>query len=599
MSSLRRSDAPPSLEASNQAQIDDLVQRNRTLEYTNSKLNEKLIVETNRSKEAVQDFQKRWHQQENLLREECEDYLAYYRFVQLSTVSALEMERVNVLSEQKALREEKLLRLQRDFRVAMFHVKERELEERVVELEDENERMVIERKALASALSNKLAEVVAQLRLKAGQIAKLSSERDVVEKDVSELREQNARLQTSLASTSSKLERMALQLEGAQSSRSELENINEDLKRKNYDLQRQIDKWQRLEHKSDTELDSLRERNGELEFEVKELQDNLTKEKESHAKIADKEQRRIERLKATTMEWKETAEARQGDLEDARIELAELRKELEELKSEQVRASVELSPAKAKKATTRTKKSTSTDSEAEQAPKGNRPTSRRKKGTASESETHEIQEVPPPPAKAFRKPKRMSPVVEEEEGTDEVVAVESPPAKAKEKEVATSKPKPRPKPRKKVVDIPDDEPAPVPTTKNQRKRKASADESDAESEKPVKKIVKTATNSERSRTTDPAAKKSSMRAASEEPTNTTVDPLQKTKKRKINVFAGGGSQSSQLGFDFNLGVNGFNIPTTLTPVKEAEGPVPNRTVSGVMSGLGITGLIRGRMGGTR
>jgi len=45
--------------------------------------------------------------------------------------------------------------------------------------------------------------------------------------------------------------------------------------------------------------------------------------------------------------------------------------------------------------------------------------------------------------------------------------------------------------------------------------------------------------------------------------------------------------------------NDFNIPTSLTPVKETEGPVPNRTVSGLTGGLGITGLLRDVMGGTR
>lgn len=181
MLSLGYSDAPPSLETANQAQIDDLVQRNRTLEYTNTKLSEKLAVETNRSKEAVQAIQTRWHEQDKLTREECEDFLAYYRFVQLRTVSALETERLNVLAEQKALREEKLLRLQRDFRVAMFYSKERESEEKVLELEEENERMVMERKELASSLRNKLAEVIAQLRMKNDEIADLNSERDVVE----------------------------------------------------------------------------------------------------------------------------------------------------------------------------------------------------------------------------------------------------------------------------------------------------------------------------------------------------------------------------------------------------------------------------------
>ena len=181
MSSLRRSDTPPSLEVANQVQIDDLVQRNRALEYLNNRLNDRLSAEANRSKEAVQDFQKRWHEKEKSLREECEDFLAYYRCAQLSTVSALETERMNVLNEQKALREEKLLRLQRDFRITMFYAKERELEERIMELEEENERMASERKELALVLKKKLSIIIAQLQSKDVEIENISSERDVAE----------------------------------------------------------------------------------------------------------------------------------------------------------------------------------------------------------------------------------------------------------------------------------------------------------------------------------------------------------------------------------------------------------------------------------
>lgn len=181
MDSLRRSDAPPSLEAANQAQIDDLVRRNRTLEHTNKKLSEQVSAEVERSKEAVLEIQKQWQEQEKQWREETEDLLACYRYVQLRTLSELETERLSVLNEQKTLRKEKLLRLQRDFRITMFHAKERELEERIVELEEENERMVVERRELASALKKKFVELIAQLRLKDSDIADLNSERVVVE----------------------------------------------------------------------------------------------------------------------------------------------------------------------------------------------------------------------------------------------------------------------------------------------------------------------------------------------------------------------------------------------------------------------------------
>ncbi len=181
MAGLRRLDAPPSLEAANQAQIDDLVRLNRTLEYTNNKLSEQLSAEGERSKEAVLEIQKQWREQEKAWREECEELLACYRIAQLRTASDVETERANVLNEQKALRREKELRLQRDLRITMFHAKERELEEHIMELEEENESMVAEREELGLTLRKKLAELVTQLRLKDSEISDLSSERDAIE----------------------------------------------------------------------------------------------------------------------------------------------------------------------------------------------------------------------------------------------------------------------------------------------------------------------------------------------------------------------------------------------------------------------------------
>jgi predicted nucleic acid-binding Zn-ribbon protein len=79
--------------------------------------------------------------------------------------------------------------------------------------------------------------------------------------------------------------------------------VNEELKRKNYDLQRQIDKWQRLEDKSDAELDSVHKRKSELEVELKELRDRLARAKEDGSKALEKEKKRVERAKEAALGW--------------------------------------------------------------------------------------------------------------------------------------------------------------------------------------------------------------------------------------------------------------------------------------------------------
>ncbi|KAF9450876.1 hypothetical protein P691DRAFT_725087 [Macrolepiota fuliginosa MF-IS2] len=618
MTSFRRSDAPPSLEAANQAQIDDLVRRNRTLEHTNKKLSEQVSVEVDRSKEAVLEIQKQWHEHESHWREETEDLLACYRYVQLRTVSELESERLNVLNEQKALRKEKLLRLQRDFRITMFHASERELEERIVELEDENERMIEERKELAVELKKRFAQLIAQLRLKDVEIADLNSERDVADKDVGKVREEHAHLQASLASTLSKLERITLQLEGAQSSRSELESINDELKRKNHDLQRQLDKWQRLENKGEAELDTLRKRKIELEVEVKELRDRLDEAGDENTKALEKERKRVERMKETTLEWQQTAESYQTELEETKTKLNSLHKELSQLRSQISTKPPPQPPAKPTPSRSKKKPTpvTVTDSEVEidaeaEGAEHNAPKKRgrRKKGSsnASENEIDQIREAsaPPPPAaakKAAKKSRRMSPVVEEdEEGGSEA---EDPPmktnAKGKGKEKGKGQDKEpaklKPKANTKPVEVSNTE-APPPKAPTQRKRKASADpDNERGSEKPGKKAKTTSragAGSTRGGDHDRATEDQNRE-------NIGVDPVQKPKRRKINLFAGAGSQSSQLGgFEF-LGSNGLggglNIPTELSPV--TDGPIPNRAISSsVMSSLG--GLIKNRMGGVR
>jgi hypothetical protein len=312
----------------------------------------------------------------------------------------------------------------------------------------------------------------------------------------------------------------------------------------------------------------------------------------------------------------ETAKERQRELKDAKKELTTLRRELEKSRVQQ--APVNPTP-KSNKATPGSKKAPSaTDSEAEQeVPKRRRRVPRRN-GTASASDTDEVQEVVPPPHKPSQKTRKMSPVVEEED-VNEAEEITTLPAQTKEKEAEVTKPKPRPKPKPKpqtkAVEIPDDEePVTPPLLATKRKRKASAEGSDVESEKPDKKVAKTASKAERTRAPDSVAKKTSTRAPSEPPASTAADPVQKQKKRKVNLFADAGSQPSQLGFEFGLGVgtirgpeylytnislqtNGFNLPTTLTPVRDVDGPVPNRAISGVMSAMGS--MLRGRMGARR
>ena len=172
----------PSLEASNQPQIDDLVQRNRTLEHTNKKLSEQLAQEHSRSKEAVLSLQTQWDINQTQWKKTCEDLLGSYRIVQKRIQVELEKERVNTLKEMKITREEKLLRLQRDFKITLFRMKGEELERKMEDVEDEKMRLMEENGLMVQKMQRKCADYVIKLRDMQALLAR--TEKEMEEKEV-------------------------------------------------------------------------------------------------------------------------------------------------------------------------------------------------------------------------------------------------------------------------------------------------------------------------------------------------------------------------------------------------------------------------------
>lgn len=167
---------PPSLEASNQSQINDLVQRNRTLEHKVKKLSEQLAMEDSRAKEAVAKIRDEWKLKELEWREGCDTLQACYGIVQLRNNLEMEKERMVVLKEMEVVRKEKIKSLQRDFRITMFQAKEAELEGRITELEDEREVALAEYEENVKRLTKTCEGHIAQLKGK-------DKEMDVVEQE--------------------------------------------------------------------------------------------------------------------------------------------------------------------------------------------------------------------------------------------------------------------------------------------------------------------------------------------------------------------------------------------------------------------------------
>jgi len=127
----------PSIEAANQSQINDLIQRNRTLEHTTKKLSAQLAEEANRSKAYVKEIQDKHEANQKQWKESCEDVLASYRIVQKQLEVELEKERYATLAEMGVTREEKLQRVQRDHKIKLFQMHDEELERRLEDAEEE------------------------------------------------------------------------------------------------------------------------------------------------------------------------------------------------------------------------------------------------------------------------------------------------------------------------------------------------------------------------------------------------------------------------------------------------------------------------------
>lgn len=94
----------------------------------------------------------------------------------------LEKERVNTLKEMGITREEKLLRLQRDFKITLFQVKEEELERRVEDAENEKKRLIEMNGLVVQKMQDKCADYA--IKLRDAQASLSRTEKEMEEREV-------------------------------------------------------------------------------------------------------------------------------------------------------------------------------------------------------------------------------------------------------------------------------------------------------------------------------------------------------------------------------------------------------------------------------
>ncbi|KAJ7707707.1 hypothetical protein B0H17DRAFT_528620 [Mycena rosella] len=600
-----RASGVPSMAASYNPHIDDLVQRKRTLEHTNKKLTDEVALEADRHKREVKDLQTQWHEERLSWREGCNRLISCHHLAHLRLSAKLSTAEAALLKEMELCRQEKVARLHRDFQITMFRIREAELDAQVEDLED----------ALQEARrgqSSHFSELEDRINSQKEEIGSLEEEKTAAENELLQLRESYSRLQVSAESAKTKLERVTLQFDGAQTTNAELERKNDELKRANADIKRQLDRWQNLETKGGEEVETLRKQRIDLEVDVKALEGRLEKkEAELH-----KAKTKVAQFKDNIGEFERYINERRDEMKDVESQLAKAKKQIERLQI---------------------------DLDAERAA---RPTSPLKSSpTVSEDEVADgFTEVPPPsspvqppskkprsksgavaPSKNGRNKPAAEPVAGPSNAVDsDIEEVPGPQERLRTKtkgqgaDTDGSK-KPKAKPRSTTVgrDSGESEDDARVTKKGKAKAVEEVDDSDSVVPQKESSRPKTAVRGKRKR--DETAAGSSKRASSElpvverpkpnkprskaagggraagvQPRGTTVvsddesdEPARKKKKRTIGIFPAN-SQPTSFNFLTTGDTGGIEIPTVLSPVRPSD-VVPSRSNS--MIGRVASGLL--------
>ncbi|TDL25881.1 hypothetical protein BD410DRAFT_819894 [Rickenella mellea] len=630
--------------ASQQAHIDELVQKNRTGEHTIKKLQHSLEEEKERANDVVKRLKAASADERKEWREGCDSLLGCHRIVHLRTIVELEKERMNVLKEREETRKERLAVLQRDFKLTLFLAKEAEFETYTARLKEQLEELNAEKEAseadlIAShdqellVLRGDLSRAEATKKEKSDELKRVQKEMDTLRAEISSLREAKTTTKATNETLSTKLERAQLQLDGAKTTQAELETKNSELKRTNADLKRQLDKWQSLETKGGMEMEELRKRCITLEVQEKELADrvkDLEKALESERRKVAKLRDQNEKLSEVAEEAQEHATEKQNEADAAIAELAKAQKAVETLKAK-LQTDAEKSTTFKKPKPPSPRPPSSDDEPAEipgserevemavtpVAPSKPRPRPRPAyKNAEPPVESGDVEDLP------SKKAGKRKATTEVDEGTaasrkrkkapedDEVVMIEPPAksnlkgkSKAKEDsddEIVDVTPQKKSKkdlperketkPSKKKKDEKEATPEEEEETEVEERRRKdkgkgkakvkAEDDSDVE-ELPVPKAKP------RSRSAKPASQADSKKAKVKQPAEEEVETVEddpQPKKKKKRIF----TNSQPTTFDWSSmppqADGGLNIPTELSPVKETDA-VPARSMFGKLLGF--------------
>ncbi|KAF7312268.1 hypothetical protein MIND_00239800 [Mycena indigotica] len=537
----------PSVEGNMMTQIDDLVQRNRTLEHLNKKLGDEnaLLLEkhkralhdhTESHKRSIHDMKVHFNEERVAFREGCNRILSSHQLAHLRlTAKLVETEDV-ILTETNATRQQKLACLHRDFQLTMFRVRESQLEARIEDLEDQL-------KYSSREGNDHILELQGKLRAQEEEIEALGEQQSNLEQDLDKLRESHTRLESAKDSATTKLERLNLQLEGAKTAHKDLERQNDELKRTNDQLKHQLDRWQNLENKGGEETEFLRKKSVDLGVQVKALEQRLEK-RDAELK---KEKEKLSRFKANAKELevyageqREEAEVSANALAAARLEIEQLKQALEEAQSSYPHR---VSPTVSETEIALDMADVVPSSPAR--PISRKPVLRTAVAGPSNISDDDIEEVPPPPKK-----------------------------RATSKQPTAKRPKL--KPRSQTISKEDSEDSEEERKPTRAKGKAKA--VDEDSAKPAARTKRRREESEPAQTKPRSRVNQQIQPRGSKLISDDEDeaPAAKKKKRTIGIFP----TNSQPSFNFlsttATTIGGIDIPTVLSPVRPDD-PVPSRS----------------------
>ena len=186
MSQPRRLNAPlyspvPSLAAANQSQIDDLVQRNKTLDSIHKKLLDEVKQERERHKTELLKIRDEHDQAREEWRRSTADLLTLCQIHNRKIQLELETEKGKVTQEMIGVREEKLGRINRDYKLKLWELRAEELEQQVTVLQEEKDDMEQDYREGIDDLQHDYEDVEGRLRDAQAELKRLAKARDALQ----------------------------------------------------------------------------------------------------------------------------------------------------------------------------------------------------------------------------------------------------------------------------------------------------------------------------------------------------------------------------------------------------------------------------------